>query len=73
MASYAIRINEKTQAGASLLDYLYSLGVVIEKLKPVRKTGLDEALEDIQKGRVYHAESVDDMFTQILGEDYVQH
>jgi len=69
MASYTIRINERTQAGASLLEYLYSLGVVIEKLKPVRKTGLDEALEDVKKGRVYHAESVDDMFAQILGEE----
>lgn len=31
------------------------------------KTGLDEALEDIKTGRVYHAESVEDMFNQILG------
>ena len=26
-----------------------------------------EAMEDIAEGRVYHAESVDDMFAQILG------
>lgn len=67
MADYTIHINERTNAGKSLLKYLISLGVVVEKLKPRRKTGLDEALEDVKSGRVYHAESVDDMFKQILG------
>ena len=28
-----------------------------------------EALDDVKHGRVYHAESVDDMFKQILGEE----
>lgn len=37
-----------------------------------RMCGLDRALKDVEEGRVYHAESVDDMFKQILGEDYVQ-
>ena len=26
-----------------------------------------EAMEDVEAGRVYHAESVEDMFSQILG------
>ena len=40
---------------------------------PRRKhlTGMEQAMRDIKDGRVYHAESVDDMFRQILGEDYV--
>lgn len=33
--------------------------------------GIDQALLDIKEGRVYHAESVEDMFKQILGPDYV--
>lgn len=37
-----------------------------------RMSGLDQALKDVEEGRVYRAESVDDMFKQILGEDYVQ-
>ena len=37
-----------------------------------RVCGLDRALKDVEEGRVYHADSVDDMFRQILGEDYVQ-
>lgn len=32
-----------------------------------RRTGMEEAEEDIRKGRVYKAASVDDMFEQILG------
>ena len=31
--------------------------------------GFQEALDDVKHGRVYHAESVDDMFRQILGEE----
>lgn len=37
-----------------------------------RMCGLDRALKDVEEGRVYRAESVEDMFKQILGEDYVQ-
>ncbi len=36
-----------------------------------RMTGIEEAMLDVKEGRVYHAESVDDLFKQILGEDYV--
>ena len=32
-----------------------------------RKKGIEEAEEAIRKGRVYKADSVDDMFKQILG------
>ncbi|MDO4958724.1 MAG: hypothetical protein Q4E68_05665 [Prevotellaceae bacterium] len=37
-----------------------------------RMCGLDRALKDVEEGRVYHADSVEDMFKQILGDDYVQ-
>ncbi len=67
MASYAIHINERTQAGQSLFLYLNSLGVITERLKPRRRKGIDAALEDVRMGRVYKADSVDDMFRQILG------
>ena len=44
-------------------------GVSIAQSKTVkRKSGLDEALEDIEAGRIYHAESTDEMFKQILGK-----
>ena len=31
--------------------------------------GYREAMDDVKHGRVYHADSVDDMFKQILGEE----
>lgn len=36
-----------------------------------RLTGYEQALRDVEQGNVYEAESVDDMFRQILGKDYV--
>lgn len=39
--------------------------VVISKTRKKRKTGLDEALEDVAAGRVYHASNVDDLFKQL--------
>ena len=38
------------------------------RVEDITKTaGYKEAMDDIKHGRVYHAESVDDMFKQILG------
>ena len=40
----------------------------ISKTMDVTKTaGYREAMDDVKHGRVYHADSVDDMFKQILG------
>ena len=33
-----------------------------------KKCGLDKALDDVKAGRVHHADSVDDMFRQVLGK-----
>ena len=67
MATYAVNINERTQAGKSLFVYLNSLGVIVERLAQPQRAGIDEALDDVRNGRVYHADSVDAMFKQILG------
>ena len=67
MATYAVNINERTQAGKSLFLYLNSLGVISERLTQRRRPGIDEALDDVRNGRVYQADSVDAMFKQILG------
>ena len=39
--------------------------VTITKPARRRKTGLDEALEDVAAGRVFHAASVEDLFNQL--------
>ena len=39
------------------------------KTEDITKTaGYKEAMDDVKHGRVYHADSVDDMFKQILGD-----
>ena len=41
----------------------------VKEFDITKTKGLQEALDDVKHGRVYHAESVDDMFKQILGEE----
>lgn len=52
---------------ASLLRKLLEKfdSVTISTPTSQRKTGLDEALEDVKAGRVYHAENIDDLFDQL--------
>ena len=38
-----------------------------KKYDITKTAGYREAMDDVKHGRVYHAESVDDMFKQILG------
>lgn len=38
-----------------------------QKYDITKTAGYREAMDDVKNGRVYHAESVDDMFKQILG------
>ena len=37
-----------------------------------KTAGFREAMDDVEHGRVYHADSVDDMFKQILGCRIIQ-
>lgn len=39
-------------------------GVSSVKLKRQRKTGMERAVEDIQKGRIFKAENVEDLINQ---------
>ena len=51
-----------------LLKGVTSVRVHKTKNEDITQTaGYKEAMEDIKHGRVYHAESVDEMFKQILG------
>ncbi len=52
---------------ATLIKKLLSKleGVHIKPSRAKRKTGLDEALEDVKAGRVYHYDSVEDFFKEM--------
>lgn len=57
-----IQISLPTVDIAILKSLAERLGWIITK-----KTGMDEAIEDIHEGRVYKASSTEDLFKQILG------
>ena len=75
MASVVLTVTDESllsqiKKACSLLRGIGEVKVVRTKTatKDVTQTkGFKEAMEDIREGRVYHAESVDDMFQQILG------
>ena len=67
MTQIVINIEDK-----SILPHLKKILNAIEGVslaKPMRKkkSGIEEAFEDIKAGRVTPVNSVDDMFNQILG------
>lgn len=73
-----IMYSQAKREGTIEVHHLMLMGVASVKVqkaattKPreydVTKTAsFREAMEDVKHGRVYHAESVDDMFKQILG------
>jgi hypothetical protein len=76
---------KKTSLGVLKFNFslvlLYFVGVTSVKVQKdtnpkeydVTKTaGFREAMDDVEHGRVYHADSVDDMFKQILGCRMIQ-
>ena len=75
MASVVLTVTDESllsqiKKACSLLRGVGEVKVVRTKTasKDITQTkGFKEAMDDIREGRVYHAESVDDMFQQILG------
>ena len=65
MATYTIKINERTARGKALMDYLNALGVLINKVSPKTKSSYVSSLEDIQAGRVEKFSSSEEMFKSL--------
>lgn len=64
LKTFEISIPEKY--ASAIRSLVKSMGGSI-KVHKEKKCGLDEALEDVKAGRVYHAESTEDMMKQIFG------
>lgn len=65
MATYSLKINEHTKKGRLLIDFLKTLdGVEIRKEK--NNQALNEALEDVKKGRIYKAKDANDLINSCL-------
>lgn len=76
MATLVLQVPDETLVSKVKQACKMLLGVTSVKVQKEAKTkeyditktaGFREAMDDIENGRVYHAESVDDMFKQILG------
>lgn len=67
MATIALTTNNQTKLNL-LIALAKELKVKCVPFVEKRKNEVELAEEDIRNGRVYKAESVDDMFNQILGE-----
>lgn len=62
--TYEIKVSEKY--ADAIRKLVKTLGGTM-KVRKEQKCGLDEALEDVKAGRVYHADSTEDLIKQILG------
>ena len=67
MATITLTTNNQTKLGL-LIALAKELRVKCTPVTERRKSEIELADEDIRKGRIYKAESVDDMFNQIFGE-----
>ena len=67
MASITLEYDGRNTAIKKAIDLILYLGAKVKEPKAKSTNGLDEALEDIEAGRVFEADSVDDMMKQILG------
>lgn len=63
MATYSLKINERSTQGQALLAYLEALKVDIKKVPSVRvrKSGYERSLDDIKHGRIEKFASADEM------------
>ena len=65
MATITLEYDGRNSTINKLSDVLIGLGAKVSTQPKTKKCGLDESLEDIKAGRVYHAKDVDDMFKQL--------
>ncbi len=69
MATITLKYNARNRVAQKTIDYILSLGVFETHPNDAlrRKTGIEEALEDVANDRVYEAEDADDLIRQCLG------
>jgi ClpP class serine protease len=64
MTIITLKYDARNKNISTLLDVIMNLGAVA--VNEPRKTGLDEAIEDIEKGRIYTAKNAKDLIAQCL-------
>ena len=64
MATITINYDARNKHISTLLGVILDLGAV--QVKKTRKTGIDEAIEDVKKGRVYKAKNAKSLIAQCM-------
>ncbi len=69
MTTITLKYDARNSILKSIIDLAVKAGaIVVDATTPkTKRCGLEEALEDVEQGRVYKADSVEDMMKQILG------
>ena len=65
MATITLEYNPKTKGTLEFVNRIRESGFFTIKTLSKRKSGIDEAIEDIKMGKVYKAKNVEDLFEQL--------
>ena len=65
MATYTITVNERTNSGKALMEYLKALGVLVKKVPSKAKSSYQRSQEDKLTGRVETFSSSEEMFKSL--------
>ena len=65
MATYTITLNERSTSGKALMEYLYALGVKIQKVPHRTKSSYRRSQEDKLAGRIEKFSSSEEMFESL--------
>ena len=53
MATITLKYNTRNSKAKNLLNYVLSTGLLMPSIK--KKSNLEKAFEDLEKGRIYHS------------------
>ena len=65
MATITLEYNPHTKDAIDFLNRIRESGFFTIKTPTRKKSGMEEAMEDIEKGRVYKAKDVENLFRQL--------
>ena len=65
MASITLEYNPRTKGAVDFVNRIRKSGFFTVKTMPKKKSGIEEALDDIEMGRVFKANDVEDLFKQL--------
>ena len=68
MATLTLTYDGRNKTARCIVEMLRSLDVFQVTEKPAHKTGIEQALEDVAAGRVFHALNGEDLIRQCLAD-----